>query len=151
MPNHQPITEGVSRCARCELTKSAKAFYTVLKRDKLTLFRYCKPCCTLVGKDKKARLTKAELQALVQKYHLSNHYRMTVDEFNELRYTRQKGKCAICQGHLHPAHIDHCHKTGKIRGVLCGHCNLGIGNLKENITTLRNAIKYLQKYQRSRL
>lgn len=41
--------------------------------------------------------------------------------------------------------IDHDHKTGKIRGLLCGFCNKAIGLLKENINILRNAIHYLEK------
>ena len=44
--------------------------------------------------------------------------------------------------------VDHDHKTNKIRGLLCTNCNLGIGNLKENISYLKNAILYLgDKYE----
>jgi len=40
-------------------------------------------------------------------------------------------------------HIDHCHNTGEVRGVLCAGCNLAIGHAKEDINTLNNMIKYL--------
>ncbi len=39
--------------------------------------------------------------------------------------------------------IDHCHETGKVRGVICHDCNIMIGNAKDNIDILQNAIKYL--------
>ena len=41
--------------------------------------------------------------------------------------------------------IDHCHKTNKIRGLLCHHCNIGLGNFNDNVVNLQLAIKYLEK------
>ena len=41
-------------------------------------------------------------------------------------------------------HIDHNHKTNKIRGILCGNCNMGLGHFKDNLDVLKNAIKYLE-------
>ena len=41
--------------------------------------------------------------------------------------------------------VDHCHKTGKIRGLICDSCNVGLGRFKDNIDNLKNAIKYLEK------
>lgn len=43
-------------------------------------------------------------------------------------------------------HIDHCHATGKIRGVLCSNCNMSIGGFKESISSLEKAIKYLKTH-----
>jgi hypothetical protein len=43
--------------------------------------------------------------------------------------------------------IDHDHKTGMIRGVLCQKCNLGLGHMNDDIALMRNAIAYLEKYQ----
>jgi hypothetical protein len=40
--------------------------------------------------------------------------------------------------------VDHCHNTGKIRGILCTKCNTGLGSFKDNIELLMNAIKYLK-------
>jgi hypothetical protein len=60
----------------------------------------------------------------------------------------QKGRCAICG--IHQADLkralclDHDHKTGKVRGLLCYNCNFLIGNAKDNIGTLQRAIKYLE-------
>ena len=63
-------------------------------------------------------------------------------------YEKQNGKCAICDEipkSERGLHVDHCHKTGKVRGLLCHWCNTGIGALKENPNTLLQAIDYLRK------
>ena len=60
--------------------------------------------------------------------------------------------CAICKTPLchdslikrERGHIDHCHTTGKVRGILCDLCNKGLGQFKDNITNLENAIVYLK-------
>jgi Recombination endonuclease VII len=41
-------------------------------------------------------------------------------------------------------HVDHCHKTNKVRGILCNGCNIGLGSFKDDINLLKNAIKYLE-------
>jgi hypothetical protein len=60
--------------------------------------------------------------------------------------TDQNGKCSICNG-LDTANkrlaVDHCHETGKIRGLLCGSCNRGIGLLKDCHETLKKASEYI--------
>lgn len=65
-------------------------------------------------------------------------------------WEKQEGKCAICGIQEHRCikgklFIDHCHTTGKVRGLLCSSCNSGIGFLKDNIGTLLKAIEYLSK------
>lgn len=59
----------------------------------------------------------------------------------------QGGRCAICKG-TEGANgklmaVDHCHTSGKVRGILCSHCNRGLGFFKDNIESLKAAIKYL--------
>jgi hypothetical protein len=60
----------------------------------------------------------------------------------------QNGCCAICgtndTGGRKAFHVDHCHNTGKVRGLLCGNCNSGIGNLRDDIELLKRAIQYLE-------
>jgi len=75
-------------------------------------------------------------------------YELTIIEYSEL-YRTQEGKCAICQvqfSNENPSNIDHNHHTGKVRGLLCGNCNKGIGFLRDSIPYLEKAIEYLKPY-----
>ena len=54
------------------------------------------------------------------------------------------GCCDICGKAYVKADVDHCHTTGKFRGLLCGECNKGLGLFYDNIDTLNRAIKYLE-------
>lgn len=86
-------------------------------------------------------------------HHLKSLYGVTLDDM--ARYLgEQGGKCKICRtdlcistlgskGRKGKPHVDHCHKTGKYRGILCHGCNLGIGLFQDNPAALANAIKYL--------
>lgn len=57
----------------------------------------------------------------------------------------QNHRCAVCFASLHEDfHLDHCHETGKVRGILCGRCNCGLGYFKR-IETLQSALAYLLK------
>lgn len=73
-------------------------------------------------------------------------YQITEDQYNEL-FKKQSGKCLGCNTHQDDLNkklcVDHCHKTGKIRGLLCVPCNLAIGLVKDNIDVLKNLINYL--------
>jgi hypothetical protein len=60
----------------------------------------------------------------------------------------KEGKsCEICGRSDIRLHIDHCHTKGVFRGILCVNCNMGIGNLKDNVEILRAAIVYLENHQ----
>lgn len=70
---------------------------------------------------------------------------ITIEIYNNL-LNKQKGVCAICNNKCKSGHslsIDHCHITGKVRGLLCKNCNSGIGFLNDDKVLLKNAIKYL--------
>lgn len=58
----------------------------------------------------------------------------------------QNGVCAICKFKPKTVfHVDHCHSTGKVRGLLCINCNMALGLLKDNKMFLSQAIDYLSK------
>lgn len=64
--------------------------------------------------------------------------------------TAQNGKCAICgtdraggKSKKGRFHVDHCHATGRVRGLLCARCNLGLGSFLDSVTVLEKAIDYL--------
>jgi len=51
--------------------------------------------------------------------------------------------CLICREDMGVVHVDHCHKTGKVRGLLCSMCNKALGRFKDSVERLNNAIVYL--------
>ena len=70
-------------------------------------------------------------------------YGITEDIFYEMLESQNK-KCKICDCNLDKsAHIDHCHKSGNVRGLLCKWCNVGLGSFKDNVNSLSKAIEYL--------
>ena len=74
-------------------------------------------------------------------------YGITLEEYNQ-RLEEQNGLCARCQqppGQLRLA-VDHCHKTGRIRGLLCGPCNTYLGRLEANLDRLVEDLKYVDPY-----
>tara|TARA_R110002049_G_scaffold112439_1_gene261927 strand:+ start:10 stop:498 length:489 start_codon:yes stop_codon:yes gene_type:complete len=75
-----------------------------------------------------------------------SRYGITEFVFNNM-LINQNYRCAICMLKFNDntPNIDHCHKTEKVRGLLCSNCNRGIGLLKDNTTIISNAIKYLNK------
>lgn len=117
--------------------------------------------------DAKYRATRAErIRASSAKYkqgpkylplyirtHLRRKYSMTVQEYNEM-LSAQGGVCKICglkcdrkykdeRRKTFPLCVDHDHKTGKVRGLLCNKCNVGLALFKENKMNLAKAISYL--------
>lgn len=70
--------------------------------------------------------------------------RLAWEEFLQM-LAAQDHKCAICAGPLTPksTHVDHCHRTGKVRGALCSRCNAGIGLLGDCPVRAANATLYL--------
>jgi hypothetical protein len=58
----------------------------------------------------------------------------------------QGWRCAVCGDEfVGSPHIDHDHVTGRVRGLLCGGCNCGIGQFKDSIVRLEAAIAYLER------
>lgn len=77
-------------------------------------------------------------------YALRRHHGITIEQY-DVMWEQQNGKCAICgnTGEGRALCIDHDHKTGKIRGLLCVRCNTALGSFRDDINRLRNAILYL--------
>ena len=97
---------------------------------------------------------KEWIQAKGRKCHLKRRYNITPQEY-ETKLASQEYKCALCGkddsdnkrgGKLDPLHVDHCHKSGNLRDLLCYSCNSGLGQFKDNIETLQKAIDYLRKH-----
>ena len=77
------------------------------------------------------------------------NYGITIEDYNNL-VVKQGGNCAICGIHKtklsKPLYVDHCHNTGKVRGLLCQKCNSALGLLNDNADTVLKAHKYLTSF-----
>ena len=123
-PKHKKTKGNKAECTRCKQSFTLDKFPDLATRG-------CYNCVNCVYKTKER----------------SEQYQEMVDEKGEC--------CEICgakTGHKSKngvecrLAIDHCHKTGKIRGLLCNRCNRGIGYLMDDIQLLKKAIKYLESH-----
>lgn len=80
---------------------------------------------------------------------LKKRYNITPEEYDAL-FEEQNGKCLICGEYdtKRKLNVDHSHKTGVIRGLLCTTCNRGIGFFKDDVEKMSKAILYLKKFNR---
>lgn len=85
--------------------------------------------------------------------NLRLNYGMTTTDYDHL-HRKQGGVCAICgqpprntSKKTKRLHVDHDHKTGKVRGLLCDGCNRGLGGFRDSVGTLSNAIEYLRLFR----
>jgi hypothetical protein len=85
-----------------------------------------------------------------RKSELKSKYGLSQEQYDAMLVT-QGGQCALCRadapGGKGSWHVDHCHTTGRVRGLLCHHCNLGLGNFRDNPVVLAAAIEYLKEPQ----
>ncbi|EIM6622183.1 endonuclease VII domain-containing protein [Salmonella enterica] len=97
----------------------------------------------------KGRIRRGTFEAR-RNSHLMTKYGITLERYNELSEA-QNHVCAICgnaetrviHGTLTSLCVDHCHQSGKVRGLLCANCNRAIGLIKDNTELLKNAVRYL--------
>lgn len=79
-----------------------------------------------------------------RKNFLKKNFNITPEDIKRMKFN-QNGLCKICKKNK-AIHLDHNHKTNKIRAILCTKCNFGIGLFNDNIEILLSAIKYLKEY-----
>lgn len=94
------------------------------------------------SRERWAEHNKEKIKEIHKIYRLRKDHDITYEQFHEL-IIHQSGLCAICQKELKSPNVDHDHKNGKIRGLLCRKCNMALGLFEDNINALRNAITYL--------
>lgn len=137
------IQDGANRkCNRCGEVKKCNEFY--IKKGKTeNQYRFNSPCIECIYK---SGLTEESRQ--YQKYY-NKKWKFNINKEDYIKMLDlQKNKCLICNIDKDKVKkdfaVDHCHKTGKVRGLLCSNCNTGIGMFNDNIDNLLNAIKYLK-------
>lgn len=86
---------------------------------------------------------KPRVAARNRVHGLKKKYGLTLDDFEQMRQS-QGGGCAICRSTEEKLVVDHCHSTGKVRGLLCGSCNTGIGHLGDTAESVSRAVSYLR-------
>lgn len=142
------LSDGYRVCISCTRRKHITEFHWTGKKTGRR--RQCKNC--LVEKAKAHRnLNREQYRRYSLKWHLNSTYDMTLEEYDRL-LTNQNESCKICGNRFdltdqnRRPHIDHSHKTGKIRGILCFKCNTALGKFNDDSDLLRTAAWYLDTY-----
>ena len=101
--------------------------------------------CSLSCYNEYRTKNKKDEKELNRYYQKKNKYGLSKDDYL-LLYHKQNNKCAICGDDITCcACVDHDHKTGKVRGLLCGKCNTLLGFARDNIEILKRCIEYLEQ------
>lgn len=152
-------------CPKCKVKKSLEEFAKA-KNRKDGRGSYCKPCLAEFGRERYQRDAEASLGRTKRYYrenkdqfrnhYLNRKYGISLDDYRKL--SEQQGHvCAICK---HPEvgyngkdpkvlAVDHCHVTGKIRGLLCFKCNQTLGRMGDSLENAMKFFTYLESAERS--
>jgi hypothetical protein len=131
------------------------------QKGRLGLYCWCKTCTRAANRNRYAieeERRKHWKSALQRKYWPQLTYEEAFSEFEKLRLA-QDSVCAIWRrpeteidkkiNKFKQLNVDHCHKTGKVRGLLCGKCNRGLGQLEDSSILLIYALEYIQKHEKA--
>ncbi len=116
-------------CNKCEETKPITEFSK--NRGK------CKTCEKL-----RYKLYRDANKDKVKKSKINQTYGLEPEAYDAM--VQSTPHCPIC-GSEEPLVVDHDHSTSEVRGLICHHCNTGLGLFRDNIESLKNAIKYLEQ------
>ena len=149
----------MKKCIKCEKLLSECRFYA---KHNGKLSSYCKSCLYIINRD--FRKDNNNYKETCKQYNLKNKqkfkkdskrrylkyaYNLSSEEYSTL-LKNTKGSCIICKNSFTKdriPHIDHDHNSGKIRTIICGQCNRGLGYFNERKLSLFNSIFYLIKYK----
>ncbi len=152
-------TQTTKTCKRCGAVKPLDGFYLMASCP--GGYRpTCRACCNV---DQREKHTKPEVKAKrlaatrtwtaanAERSRLSHEnsrlkraYGISLEDYTAM-LLKQGGVCAICEGACTSGRlsVDHCHNTGRVRGLLCRTCNTAIGLLDDSPTLVAVALKYL--------
>jgi len=149
----------VKRCPGCKETKPLGDFYEAKRSTSATgTSTYCKSCSRIRQRDygqrnaaaisarNKARRATPEGLRKSRDRDLRRHYGVGLIDVERM-IRAQENRCAICEDEFtsdKQTHLDHCHRTGSIRGILCAACNLMLGHAKDDQQRLLAAAEYLE-------
>lgn len=147
-------------CSSCGSSKSLTDFYKE-NRVKDGRARRCKECHNKVTKEYREKNPEIYRKASLKHWRALDdnkkherwikRYGITSEEYKKM-FEKQDGLCKICNKLCNSGHllsVDHCHATGKVRGLLCKKCNTALGMLDDNVRYFENAIMYLKNYEES--
>jgi hypothetical protein len=146
------VSKGFKLCKVCDLEKPLSEFY----KDKNCGDGH-DSICKICDKEKykpNRKITRKKYKNQDINRALQRDYGITLNEYNKMLES-QNDVCAICgkeetqknQFGVIRLSVDHDHKTGKVRGLLCSKCNRAIGLLNDRIEILDKASDYLKKYK----
>ena len=132
-------------CTECEKTQSLKSF-PKNKRCKDGVRTVCKSC---VSKYRKKWWENGGGKEKQRDTNLKRAYGISSSEWQRI-FELQKGCCASCGRHQSNVpkslHVDHCHKSGKVRALLCDRCNRALGIMDEDAISIRKLAEYANEY-----
>ncbi len=143
----------MKQCTKCLRFLSEEKF--TKRGDSVDKLRsQCRGCNNKANLQSYHACDKKERKKSTYKYNLRINYGLSVEKYNKL-FLSQDGKCVICERPISnrflniegkTSVLDHCHKTGKNRNILCSGCNTGLGAFNESLVSLDKASKYIEKY-----
>lgn len=126
-------------------------YYKNLEKRKEYSRKYIKENREEINKNNKIRYHEKGGKEHSRNYHLIRTYGISLEDYNNM-FEEQNGKCSICKIDnsllKKDLAVDHCHKTEKVRSLLCGNCNLGLGSFQDSIEFMEEAIVYLKKHNK---
>lgn len=146
-PRRQPIAEGYEVCTSCNLDKPVDEFHKH-KLGRNGVNNICKVCAAALARERRQDPAIREREAHQKAERI---FKMPPGRYAEM-LAEQGGVCAICRK-VRPngrrLHVDHCHESGAVRGLLCYSCNTGLGAFRDNPDVMVAAIEYLQTHKES--
>ena len=141
----------MKQCSKC-LQKQPLENFLIDKRRGHP-YSLCKPCRREKARSWRAKrpdyekLVYARSKEKTRERHLLRKYGVSLEKYAEM-LDQQNGACAICkvpetEQFKSVLHVDHCHSTGAVRGLLCRGCNHMLGAINDDVNLLHRAIDYL--------
>lgn len=140
----------------CQKCGKVSIRYTTIRGGRYNFCADCEKIAARERQDRKneSRRTDPEAKEKNRKIRVKRYYGLTMEQYESM-FAAQGERCAICGEFADPngvraasrLHVDHDHMTGQVRGLLCNHCNRGLGAFKDKPHLLELAINYLKTYE----